>query len=114
MTAAALRDGRAVQVILESLRAAIATLRSEEEQPDSANLSVLCQVNTASQKAIQKMERKANKRRTAKQGNKDSREADFDFVRAAGWAALQARSPPCLPPCAVVAFARCLQCFLPL
>lgn len=78
-----------VQIILDSLRAAVATLRSEEEAPDSANLSVVVQVNTASQKAIQKMERKAHKRKTAKQAAKDSPDAEFEFVRTAGWAALQ-------------------------
>lgn len=81
-----------MQNILDSMRAAVATLRSEEEAPDSANLSVIVQVNTASQKAIQKMERKAHKRKTAKQATADGREAEFDYVRTAGWAALQVRT----------------------
>lgn len=91
-----------MQNILDSLKAAVAMLRSEDEPPDSANLSVLCQVNTASQKAIQKMERKANKRTNARQGNKVTNDLEFDFIRTAGWAALQAcslgsRHPPTQP-----------------
>ena len=83
-----------LQIVLDSLSAAVAMLRSEDEPQDSANLTVLCQVNTASQKAIQKMERKANKRKNGRQGNKATKHVDFDYIRTVGWAALQACSTP--------------------
>jgi hypothetical protein len=72
------------------MRMAVATLKSQSDsqQGDVAQLSIVCQVNTATQKAIQKMERKVQKR-----SGKTSapRVNEMDFVRSVGWAALQVR-----------------------
>ena len=76
-----------LQGLLDSFVTAIAKVRALDElnNPTDSGLAMTVKVNTASQKAIQKLERKAQRR--GKAGT--AAVADIDYARTVGWAALQ-------------------------
>jgi hypothetical protein len=79
---------RFVQGLLESLSVACARVKElvEPDIPTDSGISMSVKVNTASDKAIQKLQRKAQRKgRNAVA----SASADVDFAYMIGWVALQ-------------------------
>lgn len=78
-----------MQGLLDSFTTAIAKVKALDElnNPTDSGIAMTVKVNTASQKAIQKLERKAQ--RKGKAGT--AAVADIDYARTVGWAALQVR-----------------------
>ena len=87
-----------MQGVLSSLRRALDILRMQDQdiQAQSA-MQAQVQVNTASQKIMQKLERKAQKKKgqVAAQASQDG--IDVEQITMYGWAALQVAHPPVLP-----------------
>jgi hypothetical protein len=78
-----------LQGLLNSFKAAIHMVKAQDEvnNPTDSGLAMTVKVNTASQKAIQKMERKAARKNKGK--GESTRLADIEYARTVGWAALQ-------------------------
>ena len=76
-----------MQGLLDSLQAAIRTLQAQDQvnNPTDSGIAMTVKVNTASQKALAKLERKAARKRAGKRDGV----ADIDYARTVGWAALQ-------------------------
>jgi hypothetical protein len=78
---------------MTSLSNALAVLKAEErDAPEDAAFKAQCTVTTASQKAVEKMERKARKRGQTLTGQGSDNGVDLQQVQLYGWEALQVKS----------------------
>jgi hypothetical protein len=95
-----------LQGVLDSLKKAVEMMRAADAAntgEDKSNVSVTVKLSTASQKAIEKMERKAARKAKSKgSGGAQGMIADVEYACSVGWAAVQV--------CTSLAFALCLFC----
>jgi hypothetical protein len=79
-----------MQGVLSSLKRALDILSAQEQEvQEQAAMQAQVQVNTTSQKMIQKLERKAQKKKSQIAAHSSQNEIDLEQIATYGWAALQ-------------------------